>query len=79
MMQSTFEMQQRVQVLLARLPQRSLEGLLVLLETLVPKDEGEIPTPAKAIAARYDFSDLTGRLSWRGDVIEEQRALRDEW
>lgn len=78
-MQSTFEIQQRVQVLLARLPAQSLEGLLFLLETLVPKEEGEIQTSTKTIADRYDFSDLTGRLSWRGDVIEEQRALRDEW
>jgi hypothetical protein len=79
MMQSTFEIQQRVQVLLARLPAQSLEGLLFLLETLVPKEEDEIQTSTKTIAARYDFSDLTGRLSWRGDVVEVQRALRDEW
>jgi hypothetical protein len=78
-MENTFEVQQRVQLLLARLPLRSLEGLLVLLETLVSKEEGAIPTSTITIAARYDFSDLTGRLAWRGDVIEEQRALRDEW
>jgi hypothetical protein len=28
---------------------------------------------------RYDFSDLTGRLQWRGDAIAEQRRLRNEW
>ena len=28
---------------------------------------------------RYDFSDLLGKLSWSGDVVSEQRALRDEW
>jgi len=27
----------------------------------------------------YDFSDLAGRLTWRGDAVDEQRALRDEW
>lgn len=27
----------------------------------------------------YDFSDLAGRLSWRGDAVAEQRMLRDEW
>jgi hypothetical protein len=27
---------------------------------------------------RYDFSDLVGRLSWRGDAIAVQRKLRDE-
>jgi hypothetical protein len=78
-MQSTFEIQQRLQILLTRLPLQSLEGLLVLLEALVPKEEGTIPTSTHPIADRYDFSDLTGRLSWRGDVVEVQRALRDEW
>ena len=27
----------------------------------------------------YDFSDLAGHLSWRGDTVTVQRALRDEW
>jgi len=27
----------------------------------------------------YDFSDLAGRLNWRGNAIAMQRALRDEW
>lgn len=28
---------------------------------------------------RYDFSDLTGRLVWRGDAVAAQRAQRDAW
>ena len=28
---------------------------------------------------RYDFSDLAGRLEWRGDAVAEQRRLRNEW
>ena len=27
----------------------------------------------------YDFSDLTGKLSWKGDAVATQRKLRDEW
>ncbi len=27
----------------------------------------------------YDFSDLVGRLKWRGDAVAAQRALRGEW
>jgi len=27
----------------------------------------------------YDFSDLVGRLTWRGDAVTIQRNLRDEW
>ena len=28
---------------------------------------------------KYDFSDIVGKLHWRGDAIKAQRALRDEW
>jgi len=27
----------------------------------------------------YDFSDLAGKLTWRGDAVTEQRRMRDEW
>ena len=27
----------------------------------------------------YDFFDLIGQLSWQGDAVAQQRALRDEW
>lgn len=27
----------------------------------------------------YDFSNLAGELSWRGDAVTIQRKLRDEW
>ena len=29
--------------------------------------------------SRYDYSDLIGRLQWRGDAVAEQRRLRNEW
>ncbi len=28
---------------------------------------------------KYDFSDLSGRLIWKGNAVEAQRSLRDEW
>lgn len=28
---------------------------------------------------KYDFSDLAGKLEWKGDAVAEQRRLRDEW
>jgi histidinol-phosphate/aromatic aminotransferase/cobyric acid decarboxylase-like protein len=38
------------------------------------------PSGPKGLATPpYDFSDLAGQLSWRGDAVAEQRALRDEW
>lgn len=30
-------------------------------------------------SVRRDFSDLAGRLQWKGDAVAVQRALRDEW
>jgi hypothetical protein len=77
LVQNTFDIQQRVQHLLTRLPLRSLEGLLVMLEALVAKEAGE--TLAEPPPPQYDFSDLTGRLCWRGDAVKVQQALRDEW
>jgi hypothetical protein len=28
---------------------------------------------------KYDFSDLVGKLEWKGDALAEQKKLRDEW
>jgi hypothetical protein len=33
----------------------------------------------KATKPNYDFSDLAGKLEWKGDAVAEQRRLRDEW
>ncbi len=27
----------------------------------------------------YDFSDLVGKMQWKGDALAEQKRLRDEW
>jgi hypothetical protein len=35
--------------------------------------------PTAQPSHRYDFSDLVGRLKWRGDAVAEQRAIRNEW
>jgi len=34
---------------------------------------------SKAQNANYNFSDLEGQLTWQGDAVAMQRALRDEW
>ena len=28
---------------------------------------------------KYDFTDLMGKLQWRGDALKEQKKLRNEW
>jgi hypothetical protein len=40
---------------------------------VLPIEEKEEPQK------RYDFSDLAGKLEWKGDAVAEQRKLRDEW
>jgi hypothetical protein len=42
---------------------------LVLVLSGAPRSNG----------ARYDFTDVIGRLQWEGDALKEQRRLRDEW
>ena len=36
-------------------------------------------TPKVSPKPIFDFSDLAGKLQWKGDAVEEQRRLRDEW
>ncbi|HWB54516.1 MAG TPA: hypothetical protein VG722_09995 [Tepidisphaeraceae bacterium] len=51
--------------------------------TSLPAGEADvvltIQPNVRQAAARRDFSDLAGRLMWRGDAVAEQRGLRDEW
>ena len=28
---------------------------------------------------KYDFSDIAGKLRWRGDAVAVQREIRDAW
>lgn len=46
---------------------RKLEVIVIALEE---KDNA---------SKKYDFSDLAGKLEWKGDALKEQRKLRDEW
>ena len=42
----------------------------------------EVVKPLPSVIApkpTFDFSDIAGKLQWKGDAIEEQRRLRDEW
>ena len=35
--------------------------------------------PPAGDGSKYDFADLSGKLSWGGDAVAMQRKLRDEW
>gem|GEM_PF-794842 len=34
---------------------------------------------SKPRQTHYDFSDLVGKLTWKGDALATQRMLCDEW
>ena len=45
-----------------------------VLITLLSKD-----SPLNSSIKKYDFEELEGCLTWKGDAVAEQRKLRDEW
>lgn len=47
------------------------------LSPLPPASRREKTT--KTQATKYNFSDLCGSLSWKGDAVATQRSIRDEW
>jgi len=62
-----------------KVEERGYEQLLEFLKTLdyvqvIPVREKDI-----ALSRRYDFSDLVGKLEWKGDAVQQQRLLRNEW
>jgi len=42
-------------------------------ETLGEKNRG------KKIKKKYDFSQLYGKLEWKGNALAEQKKIRSEW
>jgi len=53
----------------ARLRSQELEMIVIMNET----DRMENGR------RNYDFSDLSGKLKWKGNAVSEQRRLRREW
>ncbi|MCC6725958.1 MAG: hypothetical protein IT258_15730 [Saprospiraceae bacterium] len=47
---------------------------LEYVKIVQPSVEPQPPAPS-----RYDFSDLAGKLEWKGDAVVQQRLMRDEW
>ncbi|MAN51534.1 hypothetical protein [Marinimicrobium sp.] len=60
-----------------RLPDeyKALESTHLKAIILIP----DAPTAIKEPANKYDFKDLSGKLTWEGDAVEAQRKIRDEW
>ena len=51
-----------------QLPAR-VHVLITLLDSLDDEPKSKV----------YDFSEMAGKLKWRGDAVKIQRELRDEW
>lgn len=51
---------------------RTLDYVTIVQPASTP--DAKEPAPRK-----YDFSDLAGKLEWKGDALAQQRLLRDEW
>ncbi|BEH11840.1 MULTISPECIES: hypothetical protein [Geobacter] len=60
---------------ISALPPSSRRELLDFYQFLLerPKHVKKVRTEKRS------FSDLCGRLSWKGDAVEAQRSMRDEW
>ena len=78
-MNTSPDLRQQAQKLLDQMPAEILQQVVNLLEafqqTLSAPSESD-PQPTQK---NYDFSDLAGQLGWKGNVLQTQRALRDEW
>lgn len=47
------------------------------LDYVTIEQPAPLPANGEPPASRYDFSDLAGKLEWKGDAVVQQRALRD--
>lgn len=59
------------------LKEKDVEVLLVIEEK-----NNVIPATAdkeNKKRSKYDFSNLYGKLEWKGDALAEQKKLRSEW
>ena len=56
--------------------EKNVEVVLVIQEKeeTAIKNEETINTKKK-----YDFSNLYGKLEWKGDALAEQKKIRSEW
>jgi len=65
--------------------ERTIRPVKNLISLEIPEEFGDytfrvVMIPIEIEKKRkYDFSDLVGKLQWKGDAVAEQRRLRDEW
>ena len=57
------------------LPGEYINKKIEVLILPIEENAAQLSTPKP----KYDFSDLVGKLQWKGDALAEQKKLRDEW
>ncbi len=63
---------------LSLLPPTARREVLDFYQFLLTRSKKQKQTVSQQ-PAPYHFSDLCGKLSWKGDAVAYQRNLRDEW
>ena len=59
---------------------KSTKLVLSIPQSFLYKDVEVIILPiGKTQQKTYDFSDVMGKLKWKGNAVTEQQKLRDEW
>lgn len=55
--------------------------VIISVEAVDETETGPTEESSSAVSRdkKYDFSDLLGILSWKGDPVKRQREIRDEW
>ena len=65
------------------LSQRTLNNGNLMVEAHTPFLNEEVDiviiVNKKGNPPKHDFSDLVGKLEWKGDALQEQKKLRKEW
>ena len=56
--------------------EKNVEIVLVIQEKEEAATKNEEVTQPKK---KYDFSQLYGKLEWKGDALAEQKKIRTEW
>lgn len=60
---------------LSVLPPASRKELKDFYQFLLERRKKTLPSKT----VKHSFTDLCGKLSWKGDAVAAQRSMRDEW
>lgn len=56
--------------------EKNVDVILVIQEK---EEASQEKNRGKKIKKKYDFSQLYGKLEWKGDALVEQKKIRSEW